>query len=303
MTILSEFEYFKPKDYPELFSILDKYKNPSILAGGTDLTVNMKQDVVKPDAVVDLKGINDLRKIYFSENSVYIGALATFSEIIESKLVIEKIPVLMESAKNVACTGIRNRATMAGNLCSCVPCMDSAPVLCCYDTLILLQSRNGERKLPLNDFFLGPRKTVLKKNEIVKAVIVPYPQKKHSGCFVKLKRYSGEDLAQASVSVLIFEDDTYKIAFGSVTPVPMRARKVEDVLNGKKIFTDDIFDEKLIKKASDKISEEISPITDVRATKGYRLHMSKVMFERGIKEAYLRLIGEGSDYGNNILNL
>lgn len=303
MTIVNEFDYFKPADYDELFNILGRYKNPSILAGGTDLAVNLKHSILNPDVVVDIKGINDLKKIYFSGNSVYIGALATFSEIIESKLVVEKIPVLMESAHNVACVGIRNRATMAGNLCSCVPCMDSAPVLCCYDASVLLLSKAGERILPLNDFFLGPRRTILKKNEIVKAIVVPYPKAKHAGCFVKLKRYAGEDLAQASASVIVFDDDTYSVAFGSVAPVPKRARSVEEALNGKKIYNGKVFDEEAILRASAKIDAEISPITDIRATKEYRFEMAKTMFERGLKEAFLRLAGKGSEYGNNILNL
>lgn len=292
MTIIQEFEYFKPATLNAALKLLTKFDSPSILAGGTDLVPNLKEGVDKPDVIIDIKGINTLKKISFKDDILTIGSLVTFNEIIESKIINKKFPILVESAKNVACVGIRNSATIAGNLCSCVPCMDSAPVLCLYEAEVSLKSLHAERSIPIWELFLGPRKTAIQKGEILTKLSLPFPAKKHAGCFLKLKRYSGEDLAQASVSILAFEDNTYRVAFGSVAPVPARGLKLEAVLNGNTI-TDD-----LINKAKEIIPSEIFPITDVRATKEYRLQMVKVMFERAIKEAVARLNGKGTKYGH-----
>lgn len=292
MTIIQEFEYFKPATLNAALKLLTKFDSPSILAGGTDLVPNLKEGVDKPDVIIDIKGINTLKKISFKDDILTIGSLVTFNEIIESKIINKKFPILVESAKNVACVGIRNSATIAGNLCSCVPCMDSAPVLCLYEAEVSLKSLHAERSIPIWEFFLGPRKTAIQKGEILTKLTLPFPAKKHAGCFLKLKRYSGEDLAQASVSILAFEDNTYRVAFGSVAPVPARGLKLEAVLNGNTI-TDD-----LINEAKEIIPSEIFPITDVRATKEYRLQMVKVMFERAIKEAVARLNGKGTKYGH-----
>jgi carbon-monoxide dehydrogenase medium subunit len=195
----------------------------------------------------------------------------------------------------VASVGIRNRATMVGNLCSAVPCCDSGAVLLVYDAAVQVTGPAGKRKVPLRKWFLGPRKTVLKRGEIATGVVVPLPKQKHGACFVKLRRYEGEDLAQASVTVLALAGNSYRISFGSVAPRPIAAERIEALLEGQPLSDD------LIQQAVRLVPEEIAPITDIRATKEYRLHMVGVMLERGLRAAVARLAGTGPDYGTSLV--
>lgn len=293
MPLVHDFEYHKPATLAAAIKLLSKYKKPAILAGGTDLVAEIKEGMISPDALIDIKGLAELKKIEFKNGKLTIGSLVTFSQIIESKVIQSKFPVFVEVAKMVASVGIRNRATIIGNICSAVPCMDSGPILSAYDAVINVKGAKGARKIPIDKWFVGPRKTTLKKGEIVTGVMIALPDKKHAGCYVKLGRYSGEDLAQASVLVLALPKDTYRIAFGSVGPTPIRARNLEKLLNGREIG------EAVIAEAKQLILKTVFPITDIRATKEYRMHMCQVMFERGIKSASSRLADNGPDYGHN----
>jgi CO/xanthine dehydrogenase FAD-binding subunit len=287
--ILHDFEYFKPASIDETLKLLSSYENAAILAGGTDLVFNLKQGIATPEAVVDIKGIDELRKIEFKDDRLLIGALVTFNDLIESGVVNDKFPLIIEVSKTVGSMGIRNRATMVGNICSAVPCMDSGPLLCVYEADILVRDQAGDRKIPVSEWFQGNRETSIKEGEFVTGISIPFPVKKHAGCYVRLGRYAGEDLAQVSVAILALSDDRFRVAFGSVAPVPIRAKKIETLLNGKKL------DNSLIEKARAIIPQEIAPITDIRASKEYRMHTAKVMFERGIKTAVDRLNMGGSD--------
>ena len=289
MPILYDFEYFKPMLVSEAINLLLAHSNAAILAGGTDLILNLKQGIATPEVVIDIKGIDELKEIDLDGSHLRIGALVTFNDLIESDIVKDKFPLIAEVSKTVGSMGIRNRATMVGNICSAVPCMDSGPLLCVYDADILVSGSAGERKIPVSEWFLGNRETSIQEGEIVTGITIPFPDKKHAGCYVRLGRYAGEDLAQVSVDLLALSDDTYRIAFGAVAPIPVRAKKIENLLNGKKL------DDVLIEKAKEIIPEEIAPITDIRASKEYRMHTAKVMFERGIKTAVDRLNGGGSD--------
>jgi len=294
MPILQEFKYYRPTAMSEVLKLMPKYKQPLILAGGTDLVNNLKTEVAHPDAIIDIKGIKALQGIKFNNNILTIGALATFSDLIDSKIIHSKFPVIAEVAKTVGSTGIRNRATMVGNICSAVACADSGPVLAAYNAKVIVQGKNGKKKIPAKEWFKGNKQTVLKKNGIVLAIEIPLPANKHAGCFVKMRRYSGEDLSQASVLILALPGKQYRIAFGAVGPIPIRANEIEILLNGSDPTPE------LIDKIKDLIPSVISPITDIRATKEYRLHMCRIMFERGLKAAVSRLNGTGPVYGCNL---
>ena len=295
MPILHDFDYFKPTTVDETLSLLSRFNNTAILAGGTDLIVNLKQGTATPEAVIDIKGLDELKVIKFENNRLSIGALVTFSELLESDIISEKFPLIIETSKTVGSVGIRNRATMVGNICSAVPSMDSGPPLCVYDADILVRGSGGERKIPVSGWFLEPGETSIKGGEFVTGISIPFPDKKHAGCYVRLGRYAGEDLAQVSIAILARSDNSYRIAFGAVAPVPVRAKQIEALLNGKKL------NNSLIQQAKGIVPEEIAPISDIRASKEYRMHIAKVMFERGIKAAVDRLNGHGPEYGANLL--
>jgi carbon-monoxide dehydrogenase medium subunit len=243
----------------------------------------LKDQIAKPSAVIDIKGIDALNGITYSGKQLTLGALVTFTDLIESDVVKEHFPLITEMAKTVASVAVRNRATVAGNICSAVPCMDSAPVLYVYDAHIHVTGPNEKREIPISQWFKNVRETALKKDEIVTHISIPLPAENHAGCFAKLGRYAGEDLAQANVAVLVLQNNQYRVSFGSVAPVPIRAKKIEEALNGKPV------DEKTIKTAQQLLPQEIKPITDIRATKEYRMHMWKGLLERSLKTAAERL--------------
>jgi len=293
--IIHQFDYVKPKSLSETLTILTQSKNSAILAGGTDLVDMLKENVIQPEVVIDIKGLGVFNKISFADGALHIGAGVTFSDLIESEIIHKKIPVIVEIAKTIASVGIRNRATIVGNICSAVPCMDSGPLLMVYDATVHVAGQKGERNISASEWFVAPRKTALRKGEIVTGITLPLTKDKHAGCWVKLGRYTGEDLAQVSVLILALSDGSYRISFGAVAPVPVRAKTVEQILNGQKIVSS------LIEKAKQLIEEEIKPITDVRASKEYRMHMAKVMFERGLSAAISRLNGNGLEYGTSVI--
>jgi carbon-monoxide dehydrogenase medium subunit len=296
MAIAQEFDYAKPSTVSEAVKTLNRYGNRGyVLAGGTDLITLVSDDKVAPEMLVDIKGIRGLDKIEFKNGVLSIGACVTFSALQESAITAKKFPVITEMTGWLASPGIRNRATMVGNICSAVPCCDSGPVLAVYDASILVSGPKGKRKVPLSEWFVGPRKTVLKRGEIATGVVIPLPRKQHAACFVKQRRYEGEDLAQSSVTVLALEGNSYRVSFGSVAPWPVRAKKIEALLEGKPLS------EELIKEAVKLVPSEIAPITDIRSTKEYRTQMCCVMLERGLKAAVARLQGKGLEYGTSLI--
>ncbi len=296
MAIAHEFEYLKPRTLREAVDTLRRYgARASILAGGTDLVSLIAEDMATPQLLVDIKGLPALRRIEFKNKTLTIGALTTFSELRDSPVVAKNFPVIREMTGWLASVGIRNRATMVGNLCSAVPCCDSGAVLLVYDSTVLVEGPTGKRKVPLGNWFVGPRKTVMRRGEIATGVLIPLPKGKHAACFGKLRRSEGEDLAQASVTVLALESNKYRISFGSVAPRPIRAPKIEALLEGNPLS------DELIAKAVRLVPQEIAPITDIRASKEYRMLMVGVMLERALRAASARLAGAGPEYGSSLI--
>ena len=295
MAIAQEFEYFKPSSLGKAVELKKKFgARACFLAGGTDLINNLSEEVIRPEAVIDLKGIKALKRLELGKDGLFLGALVTFSNLTDSKVVRKHYPLLWEAAGEVASRGVRNRATVAGNICSCVPCMDSAPALVAYDASAIIRSSSGERICSTEEFFLGPRKTCLRDDELLVGLRLPLP-KKHGSCYLKQKRYRGEDLAQSDVAVLALPRNDYRIVFGSVGPTPIRSEKIEKLLRGKKLTP------ALITRAKNMVAGEIAPIADLRSSKEYRLIMVKVMLARALQAAAGRLKGTGPKYGTSIM--
>jgi len=287
MPISHEFEYYKPQNIDEAIKLLGKNPdNSKIIAGGTDITVHIKEDIITPDVLIDIKGITNFNDISFNNNELIMAGNVTFSEIEENKDIKKNFRVLWEAASTVASVGIRNRATLAGNICSAVPSLDSAPALFLYDAKITVKNADVERVISIEDWFVGPKKTALKNDEILTKIVMKLPNEKSASCYKKLGRYKGEDLAQVGMGVLAAENKQYKIAVCAVGPVPKRAEKTEAFINGKDLT------ENNINQAQEILATEISPITDIRATKEYRIHIAKVMLERALKESSDLLSGK-----------
>ncbi|MBD3348633.1 MAG: xanthine dehydrogenase family protein subunit M [Candidatus Eisenbacteria bacterium] len=296
MSIPHEFDYTRPGSLSEALAVLgESGADARPLAGGTDLLPRLRDGLEHPSVLVDLKAIRELAGIRAEEDAVTLGALATFTDLVESQEVADSLPVMVEMARLMGSVGIRNRATIVGNICSGVPSCDSGPVLLVCDARVHVAGPEGAREIPLSEWFVAPRSTSLGRSEIVTGVSLQRPGPGHGGCFVKLRRSSGEDLAQASVAALALPDGSYRVAFGAVAPTPVRAGRIEEALRGRAIDGDALVEVRGL------VSEETSPICDIRASREYREHMLPVMLERALLAAASRRDGEGPPYGEALL--
>jgi carbon-monoxide dehydrogenase medium subunit len=294
VVISHEFDYVRPNTLAEAtLALAECAGSARVLAGGTDLVAWLRDDAVQPDLVVDIKSIDGLHDLDVDGRTLTVGSLVTFTDLMESPVIAEHAPLLAEAAETVASPGIRNRATVVGNICSAVPSCDAGPVLLAYDTTVHLVGPEGARGVPIEEWFIALRQTAKRDDEIVTHLTIELPT--HGGCYVKLMRYGGEDLAQAAVAIVVDGEHDYRIAFGAVAPTPIRAYAVEDAIRGR-APTDDV-----IAEAVALVQSEISPITDMRATAEYRAHMCEVMLARGLVAADQRRDGHGPDYRTRLI--
>jgi carbon-monoxide dehydrogenase medium subunit len=296
MTIAQVFDYRRPETLDEAVHLLAGHEGTAlVLAGGTDLVAWMRDEALSPDLLVDIKEIEDLGGIVDDGDAISIGSLVTFTDLIKSDVINSRLPMMAEMAGTVGSVGIRNRATLVGNICSAVPSCDSGPVLLVYGAVVHAIGESGSRRIPIEAWFQGPRQTALLPGEIVTKVEVPVPPGGHGAGYLRLSRYEGEDLAQACVAIVAPPDHQFRVAFGAVAATPVRARRIEALLAGSAVTPE------LVARAVALVGEEISPITDMRASREYRLRMSEVMLRRGLQAAVERLEGNGPSYGTNLM--
>jgi carbon-monoxide dehydrogenase medium subunit len=282
---LPKFNYLAPATLDEALSLLAQYKSKArVIAGGTDLVPKLKRREVKaPEYVIDLKGIPDLDKIRQDTGGLTIGALVTIGVVESSPLIQQKFAILAQAAQSMASPQVRNRGTIAGNICNAVPSADSAPALLTLGARLKLISRKGERTINIEDFFTGPNRTALTDEEILLEIKIPDMPPKSKGVYLKLSPRRAMDLAIVGAAVVVVPEDgickDIRIALGAVAPTPLRTMKAETVLKGQK------FNDNLIEKAAKAAAAEASPIDDHRASAEYRRDMVEVLVKRAIKQA------------------
>jgi len=274
--------YFQANTIEEAISFLDRYgENAKILAGGTDLLVLMRSRAMTPICIVDITRISGLDYIKHGEvDTLNIGALATLRDVELSKEVIEEYPLLHEAVCQMATTQVRHMGTVIGNICRASPSADTAPPLLALEARVEIAGSNQIRVVPLVDFFIAPGETVLGYNEIVTGIQIPKLQANTGTAFLRLTRVAADLTKVSAASVVTVKDGVCvdaRIALGGVAPTPVRAKKTEKFLTGKKL------EDEVIEKAAGIITEEISPISDVRSTNEYREETSKLLVSRVIK--------------------
>ncbi len=283
---LPEFNYYKASTLREALELVDRLEDFKVIAGGTDLVMDLRIGRYKPRNIVDISEIKELDYIVDEGDYVRIGALAKLQNIMESPIVRTKAPVLAEAIYQMASWQIRNVATIGGNLCNASPAADTAPPLMVLEAKLKLVSKDGERIVPVTEFFLGPRKTVLKKNELLAEIIVPY-EKDAGSSMIKLGRRSAFTLSIVAVATLVkVENGKFKdvrVALNSVAPKPVRARSVEEALKGKEVSLE------AIEEASKLVVNDISPISDVRASAEYRREMSIILTRDSLLKSLERI--------------
>ncbi len=274
-------EYLVPKSVKEALELLDGYEGSiGVVAGATDVFADNNPAF---DALLDITKIG-LNYIEFKDNMLFIGSCTTFRQLIKSHFVKEKFKALWEASQVIADMTVRNVATVGGNICSAVPSGDAIPPMFAVDANFVLISKKGERIVKPQEFFTGPRRTILKNNEIIKEFRIALPDTPTESAFEKIARNS-VDLANANVAVSISckKDGTIsdaKIALGSVAPTVVRAKEAERTLIGK------MPDEKTLQDLYNKIPSAISPITNIRSTKEYRAEVLKVLVRKAVLRSY-----------------
>ena len=289
---LPEYEYYRASNLEEVLKLLAELDNVKVLAGGTDLVLDMKTGRYKPKYVVDVGGLKELKYIEDAGTALRIGALVTVQELLDSPVIRGKAPLLTLAAREFAYWQIRNVATIGGNLCNASPAADMAPPLLVYEASVKAMSTRGSRLIPLVEFFQGPRKTALAKDELLVEVIVPYRQVEGYGfAYAKVGRRRGHDMSIVAVAVALKLESNVvsdvRVALNSVAPVPTRAYTVERALR-RKTFTPESVEE-----AARLVEKDIKPITDVRAPAEYRLYMSKLLVKELLLEAAKSTRGGG----------
>jgi len=267
--------------------LMNQYgQRAKVMAGGTDLIPQMKNGELRPEAVLSLHQIEDLMEIQdVEEAGLRLGALCRIADIERSRLIQERYPVLSQAASVLGSIEIRNRATVGGNLCNAAPSADMAPSLLALGARAIIASGKGERVVPLEDFFVGPGETVLGMDEILIRVEIPPMKPGSAGEYIKLGIRKAMDIAVVGVAAVLAFGPTEgicaeaRLALGAVSPTPMRAKKAEKGLMGKKI------DDGVMELAAKTASEEASPLSDIRASQDYRRGMVRVLTRRAIERA------------------
>lgn len=269
------YEYVKCNSLSEAFELLEKGELVYPLAGGTDLIVGMRGGKFLPKKVVDIKDLEELRVLKEDEKGITLGAALTLNEIAEFAPVEKNIPILAAGCRSVGSYTIRNRATLAGNICNASPAADTSAPLYCLDAVVNIVGSGGTRSLPVREFFTGPGKNALTKGELVLSVTVPKPYPGGKGVYFKASRTGSVDLATVGVAVQNW-DGQVKIAIGAVAATPVRAVNVEKAVNvdGVKDWA----------KAAALVKDDISPITDLRGSREYRYHLVEVLVRRGLEQ-------------------
>jgi carbon-monoxide dehydrogenase medium subunit len=274
---MRRFAYHEPASLDEAVALLSA-PNAQILAGGTDLLVELKEQLRRADTVVNIKKIPGLAGFaYDAKTGLRIGALATARELEISPILMEKYRSLVQSLRELGSIQVRHRATIIGNICRASPSADTIPPLIADGASIRIRGAVGERILPLEDFFLGPGKTVLKAGDVVTEIVVPPPAADTRKIYIKHGRRKAMELATVGVAVTHVPGAETRIVLGAVAPTPIRARRAEDLLRGKALSAE------LIARAAEAAVAESHPISNVRASAEYRREMVGVLTRRALE--------------------
>jgi CO/xanthine dehydrogenase FAD-binding subunit len=247
------------------------------LVGGTDLLVGLRHHTVEPDLLVDLKAVTDLPEpIVVTDDGVQIGATLTLDELVAHPVVQEWYPALVEAALTVGSVAIRNRASLVANSCNASPAADTAPPLLVHGAGVTIAALDGDRTASLDEFFLGPRRTLCGPGELVTRLDLPRPEAGSASAFRRLTRRRGVDLATVSVAAGVGSDGRVVLGLGAVGPRPLRTELPEPV---------DPADEPALERALDQALQVATPISDVRGGREYRLAMLRVLTKRAVVAA------------------
>jgi carbon-monoxide dehydrogenase medium subunit len=285
--MIRDFKYHRGANLKETLDLLDTHKEDcKIICGGQSLLILMRQALVAPENLIDIKNLKELSYIDFTpEEGLKIGAATTHREIENSPLIEKHCPILIEMEKNLASIQTRNWGTIGGNLAHGDPAGDPGPVLMALKASVRIANRERERTLPLEDFFVDYFETALEEGELLLEVQIPAAPPQTATVYEKFNIIKN-DQGVVSVAVSITVDDKgiscrdARFVLGAAASKPLRARQTEQLLIGKPL------DDNLLDEIGQKASEEADPVTDIHATEVYRRHLVSVLTKKMVKKAW-----------------
>lgn len=270
---IRSFDYWEAPGLDEALNELQgSGPDVKVIAGGTDLVLNMKKKKIRPRRVISLHNLRELDFVRTQGSEVRIGALSRHADIAADPWLKTHLPIICEAVGLIGSWQIRNIGTIGGNLCNASPAADSAPPLLALNARLVAASQKGEKKIALDSFFTGPGETVLETDQILKEIVIEIPKQRSAGCYLKLRRRKAVDVSLAGVAFQAeIESDgrtlaRVGIALGGAAPTPIRVADAEAVLTGLPV-------DEALKKIPDCAAiaaQAASPIDDVRATAAYR---------------------------------
>lgn len=282
--MLSKFDYYKPEKLDDALLYLSDHPDTRILAGGTDLMILLRRNMISCQHILDIKSLSETQRLYqVPGEGLFIGASVTVNQISESPLVEKSYMALKEAADTLASYQLRNRATLVGNICNGSPGADFGAPLLVYNAMVHIAGPSGQRQIPIQEFFVGVKKTALLPEELVIGVMVPEVKEGDKSVFLKQTRIKGHDLGIAATAVRVTSEGQFAIAMTAVAPTPIRLTTLEHQLNTMART------QETAQWAQEQVANHIHPISDVRSSAEYRLHISGVL----VKRALLKIIQTG----------
>jgi len=288
--VISDIALHIPKNLSEAVRLLGELEEARVLAGGTDLLVEIKQGLVMVKNLISLKKIRELKGIEKKGNRIRMGALSTLEEVMSDPLINQYMPALADAAASMASFQIRSMATVGGNISSAVPSADLPPTLIAAEATVELHCSDSSREVSLSEFFTGPRKMVCGKGELLTSVFIPLPPDETGIAFQKFALREASALAVVNVaSRLTLNNGKIKralIVLGAVAPTPVLASKASGLLCGNKP-SDSLFE-----KAALTAREEAKPISDIRGSIWHRKELIRILTRRTLDEALSQTQGK-----------
>lgn len=291
---LPALELHEPTSLEEAATLLDRFApDVRVLAGGTDVLVDLKTGRDTVGHLVSIQRIAALRGVSETAGALSIGALTTLNELDASPVVAERYPVIRDATRLMAAPQIRNAATVGGNIAGGVPCADLPPVLMVLDASVTLWYAGDERSVPLGEFLRGPRRTILRPGEVLTAVTVPTPAPGDGAAYARFALRDGNAIAVAAVAAGLSLDAEYtvrsaRIALGAVAPTPRLAEAAGALLTGRRLRPGQEPDLDDVAEAAMAAAE---PITDIRGSAGFRRRLVGILARRAIRAAGTRAAG------------
>lgn len=283
---MQSFEYITPATIKEAIAVLEGCGDAGVLAGGTDLLLQMQERRRTPETIVDIKRISGFDELRFSAKSgLVIGAAVSLAQVVAAAPVQQRYPAVAQGAGLIGSVQIRNRATLVGNVCNAAPSADTAPGLLVLGARVRIAGPGGRRSLRLENFFEGPGQTALRPGELVTGVQLPVPKRRTGSAYTRHTTRGAMDIAAVGVGVAVTMAPRREvctevaIALGAVAPTPMRAKKAEKLLRGR------VLTPELIAEVATCAAAEARPISDVRASAAYRRELVRVLSGRMIAAA------------------